>query len=98
MSLLRHLKLPACVLGLGIVLSGCTQTYSTEVSSAQKISETNGNFTQTLNSGDQFGTALANLGDLNLDGIGDIAVGATARTAVRCGSCFWIKPVRRKVS
>jgi len=76
MSLLRHLKLPACVLGLGIVLSGCTQTYSTEVSSAQKISETNGNFTQTLNSGDQFGTALANLGDLNLDGIGDIAVGA----------------------
>jgi hypothetical protein len=76
MSLLCRLKLPACLLGLGIVLSGCTQTYSTEVNTAQKISESSGNFTGSLNDGDQFGTSLANLGDLDLDGNPDLVAGS----------------------
>lgn len=76
MSILRNiLKLLACMLGFGLVLGGCTQTYSTEVSRAQKISETSGKFTGSLNNADQFGAALANLGDLDLDGIPDLAVG-----------------------
>ncbi|MGB5584808.1 MAG: integrin alpha, partial [Gammaproteobacteria bacterium] len=42
----------------------------------QKISEAEGGFTGILEDNDQFGGALANIGDLNNDGIPDIAVGA----------------------
>jgi hypothetical protein len=46
------------------------------VKSHQKISDTEGNFIGTLRDGDRFGTSVASLGDLNGDGITDIAVGA----------------------
>ncbi|MBO3099789.1 T9SS type B sorting domain-containing protein [Gelidibacter pelagius] len=46
------------------------------VKSYQKISSTSGNFFGSLSNGDYFGSAIANLGDLNGDGIIDIAVGA----------------------
>ena len=42
----------------------------------QKISDTQGGFTGTLDDGDRFGTSLAWLGDLDGDGVGDLAVGA----------------------
>jgi len=64
------------VLWLVLVVSGCTQTYSTEVDSAQKISDTSGNFDGNLNITDQFGSAIANIGDLEVDGVTDLAVGA----------------------
>ncbi len=47
------------------------------VKSHQKISDTQGNFTATLDNSDVFGISLANLGDLDGDGTTDIAVGAT---------------------
>ena len=46
------------------------------VKSHQKISATEGGFAGRLNSGDAFGSALASLGDLNGDGVGDLAVGS----------------------
>ncbi|PCH99135.1 MAG: hypothetical protein COB85_00675, partial [Bacteroidetes bacterium] len=46
------------------------------VSSYFKISETAGNFTGSLSDGDWFGYAVAEIGDLDGDGYGDIAVGA----------------------
>ncbi|UCD37282.1 MAG: VCBS repeat-containing protein [Fidelibacterota bacterium] len=46
------------------------------VKSFQKISDTQGGFTATLANGNAFGSALGALGDLDGDGIGDLAVGA----------------------
>ncbi|MCH8151464.1 MAG: FG-GAP repeat protein [Planctomycetes bacterium] len=48
------------------------------VKSEQKISDTQGGFGGTLDNGDQFGTSVANIGDLDGDGVTDLAVGAFA--------------------
>ncbi len=48
------------------------------VKSHQKISNTQGGFLGTLHDGDNFGFDVAALGDLNSDGVGDLAVGALA--------------------
>jgi hypothetical protein len=47
------------------------------VKSHQKISDTEGGFTGTLDDQDFFGESVASLGDLDGDGVGDLAVGAT---------------------
>ena len=49
---------------------------SGKVHSTSKISNTNGNFDGVLTDGNQFGSALANIGDLDDDGVTDIAAGA----------------------
>ena len=46
------------------------------VKSHQKISDTQGNFTPILDNQDGFGIAVASLGDLDGDRVGDLAVGA----------------------
>lgn len=48
------------------------------VKAQQKISSTQGGFSGTIDDGDRFGWSLSNLGDLDDDGIIDIAVGAHA--------------------
>ncbi len=45
------------------------------VRSHQKISDTEGGFTGTLDDHDWFGSSVASLGDLDGDGVGDLAVG-----------------------
>jgi hypothetical protein len=52
------------------------QAQTGTVRSHQKISDTEGNFTGTLDNSDAFGTSVASLGDLDGDGVADIAVGA----------------------
>jgi hypothetical protein len=47
------------------------------VKAHQKISDTEGGFTGTLDNGDHFGNRAASLGDLDGDGVTDLAVGAT---------------------
>jgi len=47
-----------------------------KVDSFQKISDTEGDFTGVLDNEDLFGNSVAGIGDLNDDGIEDIAVGA----------------------
>ena len=49
---------------------------SGEVTFRKKVSDLEGNFTGTLDDGDAFGSALVRLGDMDGDGIDDIAVGA----------------------
>jgi hypothetical protein len=51
-------------------------TVSTEIDSEEKISDSKGGFDGKLNDGDQFGSAIASIGDLESDGVGDLAVGA----------------------
>ncbi|MEM9023106.1 MAG: integrin alpha, partial [Bacteroidota bacterium] len=46
------------------------------VDSAQKVSDTQGNFTGTLAASDQFGRGATAVGDIDGDGIVDLAVGA----------------------
>ncbi|MDJ0496614.1 MAG: PKD domain-containing protein, partial [Acidimicrobiia bacterium] len=46
------------------------------VKGQQKISDTDGGFTATLDNADEFGISATGLGDLDGDGINDIAVGA----------------------
>ncbi len=46
------------------------------VKSQQKISDNEGGFTGTLDDVDRFGRSVASLGDLDGDGVGDLAVGA----------------------
>lgn len=46
------------------------------VKSTQKISDTEGGFTAALDDGDLFGAAVASLGDLDGDGLSDLAAGA----------------------
>ena len=46
------------------------------VKAFRQINPTNGGFTGKLDAGDFFGQSLCSLGDLNGDGIGDVAVGA----------------------
>ena len=45
------------------------------VKSLQKISDTEGNFTGTLDDNDWFGWSVTGLGDLDVDGVTDLAVG-----------------------
>lgn len=42
----------------------------------QKVSDTQGGFTGVLSNGDRFGSAVCSLGDLDGDGVEDLAVGA----------------------
>jgi hypothetical protein len=48
------------------------------VTAQQKISDTAGGFQGTLDNSDLFGTSLAGLGDLNGNGVPDLAVGANS--------------------
>jgi len=64
------------VLLLFCSFNAISQTYCPSVKSHQKISDTEGNFTGILDDVDIFGSGLSEIGDLNGDGIVDIAVGA----------------------
>ena len=65
------------ILFLLLTAGRCTDsTVTTEVNSEEKISDSNGGFDGNLNDGDQFGSAIASIGDLESDGVNDLAVGA----------------------
>ena len=86
---LRNLILLSCFLLAGFDLSQCSLSGSTDgdsrrgstgisvrVQDEQKISADEGNFNGNLDSGDQFGSAVSAPGDLESDGVQDLAVGA----------------------
>ena len=65
------------VLFLSLTGARCSDsTITTEVDNEEKISDSKGDFDGNLNNGDQFGSAIANIGDLESDGVIDLAVGA----------------------
>jgi hypothetical protein len=66
-------------LSLYLLLTGaqCTETVTTtEIRSSQKISADEGNFNGDLDADDRFGSSVASAGDLEGDGVIDLAVGA----------------------
>ena len=73
-SLSRGLLATALLVSLGFT-QWSSSAHAT-VKSFQKISDTAGNFTAPLDDEDRFGIAITSLGDLDGDGVGDIAVGA----------------------
>lgn len=92
--LLTRLALAAALAGS---VAGCEVNdfndpiISTSVDSEQKISESEGNFNGLLSGGSEFGYALADLGDLEVDGVQDLAVGAPLDNAGGPGrGAVWI--------
>ncbi len=70
-------SLVVAVVALTVVVSGHrTHAQPGTVLSHQKISDTQGGFTGILDDVDRFGDSVASLGDLDDDGVGDLAVGA----------------------
>jgi len=62
-----------------------------QVQGDQKISETAGGFTQTLDNQDRFGETVTEIGDVNGDGIPDLAVGATRdEEDICCSGAVWV--------
>lgn len=64
-----------CALILGMASPAAWSQPGT-VKSYTKISKTQGGFSAPLNTADRFGSCIANIGDLDGDGIADIAIGA----------------------
>jgi hypothetical protein len=68
-----------CTLGSGSGSGGSSHgssNTSARVDSEQKIAQSSGGFNGKLNPGDRFGNAVTSLGDLEGDGVADLAVGA----------------------
>lgn len=62
---------------IAVLLAACaTNAQTRSVQSFQKISSIAGNFNGQLDNSDLFGFSVANIGDVNSDGINDMAVGA----------------------
>ena len=74
LTLNRYLAL-AVVLALTMMTAPRAQAQPGTVLSHQKISDTEGGFTGALDDGDWFGASVASLGDLDGDGVGDLAMG-----------------------
>lgn len=64
-----------CTVGDTSISSGGNNSRLARVIDEQKISASSGNFNGNLNDGDRFGSAVADLGDLESDGVRDLAVG-----------------------
>ncbi|MCZ6851369.1 MAG: integrin alpha, partial [Planctomycetota bacterium] len=60
------------------------------VKSHQKISDTEGGFIGVLDDSDAFGLSVASLGDLDRDGVGDLAVGAGGVDGSNATGAAWI--------
>ncbi|HZJ71235.1 MAG TPA: integrin alpha, partial [Planctomycetota bacterium] len=74
-ALLGRASLSLALLGL-CAAAGWTQSPG-EIVAEQKLSDTAGGFTGDLGPFDNFGTSITSLGDLNGDGVTDLAVGAS---------------------
>ncbi len=65
-----------CAVFISALAVLCLPSAHATVKSFQKISDTAGGFTAPLDDDDRFGISIAPLGDLDSDGVDDIAVGA----------------------
>lgn len=58
-----------------VLVSGCTRTFSSSVDSEQKVNQLEGSFNGLLQDEDRFGSAITNIGDLEGDGVINLAIG-----------------------
>ena len=89
---MKRIGLIVLLSALALALASPAAAQPGWVLSHQKISDTQGDFTGILDDGTILASQSAALGDLDGDGVGDLAVGRAkmttgASTAARCGCC-----------
>ncbi|MHC4108331.1 MAG: hypothetical protein ACYSTY_09640, partial [Planctomycetota bacterium] len=90
MSYVNRYWIMTSAVAAALMFSPCAHAQPGRVLSHQKISDTEGGFTGTLVNNKWFGHSAASLGDLDGDGVSDMAVGAPGAVWIPRPGAVWV--------